>query len=471
MRTRSDSAQPFLSGNFAPVRREIDADALTVIGEIPHDLDGMFLRNGPNPQFDPEGPYHWFDGDGMIHGVRLSKGRASYRNRWVRTRPWALEREAGRALWSGLAAPPVMDAPEGILIKHTANTAMVHHAGRLLAMMEATGAYELRLPSLDTVGLHDFEGAWPLPFTAHPKIDPSTGEMITFGYQFWPPFLTYGEVAPDGTLTHAAEISLRGPVMMHDFAITERYAVIMDLPLVFELERMGEGGFPIVFKPELGSRFGILPRGGADADVRWFDAPSCMVFHTANAWEEGDSVVLVACRLDRTDVLSSAVTGEPAPSEAGRLHRWRFDLTTGAVHEEPLDDVGSDFPRVHDGVIGAPTRTVYTARLDPSRRDGRPWIDAVLKYDLVTGSSEAHAWGRGRYGGEAVFVPRASARSDDDGYLMTFVWDEREQRSELVILDARALTARPLARVLMPQRVPFGFHGLWVGAEGFEARR
>lgn len=470
MRTSEDSAQAFLSGNFAPVRREVDADDLTVIGEIPRDLDGVFLRNGPNPQFDPEGAYHWFDGDGMIHAVRLSKGRASYRNRWVRTRPWQLEHEAGRALWGGLASPLSTDPPEGILIKHTANTAMIHHGSTLLALMEATGAYEMRLPSLDTVGLYDLDGSWPLPFTAHPKIDPATGEMITFGYQFWPPFLTYGEVAPDGTLTHAAELSLRAPVMMHDFAITERYAVIMDLPLVFEHERMSEGRFPIVFKPEMGSRFGVLPRGGGDADVRWFDAPSCMVFHTANAWEEDDSVVLVACRMDRTDALSNAVTNEAVPSETGKLHRWRFDLSTGAVHEEPLDDVGSDFPRIHDGVTGAPTRVIYTARVDPSRRDGRPWIDAVLKYDLSTGSSEAHAWGRGRYGGEAVFVPRSPSTSEDDGYLMTFVWDEREQRSELVILDARSLTQRPLARVVMPQRVPFGFHGLWVGAEAFEAR-
>ncbi len=468
--TAPHSVQPFLSGNFAPVRRELDVAELTVIGEIPSDIDGMFLRNGPNPQLDPEGPYHWFDGDGMIHAVRLSKGRASYRNRWVRTRSWELERGAGRPLWGGLATPPKSDAPEGIPIKHTANTAMVHHAGRLLAMMEATGAYELRLPSLETVGEYDFDGAWPLPLTAHPKVDPVTGEMILFGNQFWPPFLTYGEVSPEGTLTHAAELSLRAPVMMHDFAITERYAVIMDLPLVFELDRLSEGRFPFEFRPEMGARFGVIPRGGSDGDVRWFDAPSCMVFHTANAWEDGDSVVLVACRMSRTNVLMGAL-GDNTAGDAGRLHRWRFDLATGAVREEPLDDVPCDFPRVHDGVTGAPTRMVYAARLASSRGDGRPWFDAALKYDLITGNSEAHPWGRGRWGGEAVFVPRASARSEHDGYLMTFVWDEREQQSELVILDAADLTRKPVARVLIPQRVPFGFHGLWVGAEALEPGR
>jgi carotenoid cleavage dioxygenase-like enzyme len=465
MSSTVDHASPFLAGNFAPVRHEVDADGLSVIGAIPDDLDGMFLRVGPNPQFDPPGPYHWFDGDGMIHAVSLSKGRARYRNRWVRTRPWEIEREAGRALWGGLASGPQFDAPEGLLIKHTANTALAHHAGTLLALMEATPPYAVRLPSLDTVGVHDFGGALQTPFTAHPKVDPSTGEMIFFGYQFWPPFLTYGEVSPAGEITHTAEISLRGPVMMHDFAITERYAVIMDLPLVFDLARMEAGGFPLEFKPELGARFGILPRRGVDADVRWFESPSCMVFHTANAWEEGDEVVLVACRMERTDVLAGALLDDPPPSEPGRLYRWRFNLATGAVREEPLDDVASDFPRVHEGLTGSATRYVYSARFDASRRDATPWIDAVVKYDLTTGSSEAHPWGRGRYGGEAVFVPRTVARSEDDGYLMTFVWDEREQRSELVILDALDLTQRPVARVILPQRVPFGFHGMWTASD------
>ncbi len=461
MATEAPMRSPFLTGNFAPVRRELDADALTVIGEIPRDLDGMFLRNGPNPRFDPEGPYHWFDGDGMIHAVQLSQGRARYRNRWVRTRSWQLEDEAQKTLWSGLAGPPRFDAPGGILIKHTANTALVHHADALLAMMEATPPYRVSLPDLDTAAVHDFHGALEGSFTAHPKVDPRTGEMVFFGYQFWPPFLTYGEVRPDGALTHRAEVTLRGPVMMHDFAITERHAVLMDLPLTFDLDRMAAGRFPMVFRPELGARFGVLPRGGCDGDVRWFEAPSCMVFHTANAWEEGREVVLVANRMARTDALAGGLVDD-AQGEVARLHEWRFDLDTGAVRERPLDDVGSDFPRVHDGLLGARTRYVYTARIQDKRGDGLPWVDAVVKYDLDTGNTESHAWGSGRFGGEAVFVPRTVARSEDDGYLVTFVWDEREQRSELVIVDAQDLARRPLARVILPQRVPFGFHGLWL---------
>jgi carotenoid cleavage dioxygenase len=455
-----EARSPFLSGNFAPVHDELDVAALRVVGEIPRDLDGMFLRNGPNPQFAPLGRYHWFDGDGMVHGVRLVSGRAQYRNRWVRTRPWQIEREAQRALWPGLAGPPSFDLPEGILIKHTANTALAHHASRLFALMEVTPPYELRAPSLDTIGLYDFNGALTGPCTAHPKVDPSSGEMRLFGYQLWPPHCTYGVVSPEGALVHKAEITLRGPVMMHDFAITTRHSVLLDLPLTFDVERMAAGAYPLVFRDDMSARYGVLPRHGSDADIRWFEGPPCMMFHTANAWNDGDDVVLVGCRLARTDALS----GESDAAEFGSLHRWRFNLATGAMHEEPLDDVPSDFPRVHEGLTGRACRYVYTARADRSRGDGLPWIDAVIKYDLATGNAETHAWGPGRYGGEAVFVPHTTPRGEDDGYLVTFVWDEREQQSELVILDARTMAARPLARVIMPRRVPFGFHGLWLDA-------
>ncbi len=454
---------PFLRGNYAPVRRELEVDDLPVVGAIPDDMDGLFLRNGPNPMFDPAGPHHWFDGDGMIHGVRLARGRASYRNRWVRTRTWELEREAGRALWPGMAEPLRFDLPDGIFVKHTANTALVHHAGRLLALMEATAPYALRAPTLETLGEWDFGGHLRSPFTAHPKVDPATGEMVFIGYQVMPPGLTVGVVSPDGALTHQTEVPLAQPVMMHDFALTPRHVVLLDVPLVFDLAALEAGTFPVTFRRELGARIGVLPRGADGASVRWFDIAPCAVFHTVNAWEEGDEVVLLACRAESTDVLASHLRtdGEGTPAAPSRLHRWRVNLVTGAVREEALDDAQTEFPRVNDRVLGRRHRWAWTARVEDDGH-GDPRFDAVVKYCLESGNAEAHAWGRGRAGGEAVFVPRRGAEAEDDGYLVTFVWDALEQRSELVIVDARDMLSRPRARVMLPQRVPFGFHGLWV---------
>ena len=455
---------PFLADNYAPVRRELDAPSLPVIGEIPADLEGLYLRNGPNPQFDPLGAHHWFDGDGMLHGVRISRGRASYRNRYVRTRTWEYEAAEGRALWPGMSEAPRFDLPEGIFLKHTANTALVHHAGKLLALMEATVPYEVRAATLDTVGPYDFEGALRAPMTAHPKVDPVTGEMVFFGYQVMPPSVVYGVASPGGEIVHTAEIPLRSPVMMHDFAITERFAVFLEMPLSFDGARMMEGRFPVVYRRELGARIGVMPRRGDASQVRWFEVTPGAVFHTVNAWEEGDAVVLTACRAESSDVLAAHLyePGLAPPNDLGRLHRWRLDLATGEAREEPLDDVPGDFPRIHEGYLGRPHRYAYVGRVGAVGDDLR--FTGVMKYDLRTGSAESLAWGRGRYGGEVAFVPRPGARDEDDGYLLGYVWDQLEQRSEMVVVDARDLFARPLARVLLPQRVPFGFHGAWLDA-------
>jgi len=463
-RAGSMRANPFLTDNYAPVRRELDAPSLPVIGEIPADLEGLYLRNGPNPQFDPPGPYHWFDGDGMLHGVRLSRGRASYRNRYVRTRTWEYEASEGKALWPGMSEAPRFDLPEGIFIKHTANTALVHHAGRLLALMEATLPYELRAATLETVGPFDYQGLLRAPVTAHPKVDPATGEMVFFGYQVMPPAVVYSVASPAGELVHTAEIELRAPVMMHDFAITERFTVFLEMPLAFDAERMMAGQFPVVYRRELGARIGVLPRRGHASDVRWFEVTPGALFHTVNAWEEGDTVVVMGCRAESSDVLAAHLyePGEAPPTDVGRLHRWRLDLATGEAREEPMDDVPCDFPRIHDGYTGRPHRYAYVGRVGAAGDEQR--FTGVMKYDLRSGSAETLAWGRGRQGGEVVFVPRRGARDEDDGYLLGYVWDQLDQRSELCIVDARDLYARPLARVILPQRVPFGFHGLWLDA-------
>jgi len=462
------AVNPYLDGNFAPVHEEITSLDLKVIGELPSDLSGMFVRNGPNPQFPPLGQYHWFDGDGMLHGVRISNGKAQYRNRYVRTKGFKIERDAGHAIWTGLLEPPQMDNPHGPG-KNTANTALVWHAGQFLALWEGGEPHAIQLPSLETSGPYTYGGKLVSAFTAHPKVDPETGEMIFFGYSpVAPPYLQYSVASPAGKLLQTVPIDLPIGVMMHDFAITEHYTIFMDLPLTFSKERAERGEPVLMFEPERPSRFGIVPRHGDNSSIRWFESPACYVFHTLNAYEEGDEVVLVACRMNSTTVLIS----EPTPGENEgsnvRLYQWRFNLSTGTVREEALDDRPSDFPRVNEQLLGRPMRYGYTAKFAPGPL---PLFEGLIKYDFSSGSSQTHDFGARRYGGEAVFVPRPAAAAEDDGWLLTFVHDESSGTSELVVVNAQDVTAKPVARVLIPQRVPYGFHGAWVSEEQFRGVR
>ena len=206
---------PFLEGNFAPVDKELDATGLQVIGEIPSDLRGTFLRTGPNPRFSPLGFYHWFDGDGMVHAVRIGDDGVAYRNRWVRTRGFLHEEQAGHAIWTGILHPPMNPPPHDIARKNVANTALLSHAGKLLALWEGGDPYSLDAQTLATHGPYTFGDRLSSRFTAHPKVDPVTGELFFFGYQLLePPYLKYSVVSATGELQFTTPIELPEPVMM-----------------------------------------------------------------------------------------------------------------------------------------------------------------------------------------------------------------------------------------------------------------
>lgn len=458
---------PYLRGNFAPVQEEITADGLEVVGELPRELSGIFLRNGPNPRFPPKGRYHWFDGDGMLHGLRLLDGKATYRNRYVRTRGFLIEQEEKKAIWSGLLEMPDFETPHGPF-KNVANTALVWHDGRLLALWEAGEPYAVRLPELDTIGPYDYNGKLSSPFTAHPKVDPETGEMMFFGYTpMEEPYLYYSVVSARGELLRTVPVELPVGVMMHDFAITARYTIFLDLPLTFRLERAMQGEFPFAFEKDLPSRFGVLPRHGDPSEIRWFEGPSCYIWHTMNAYEEGDEIVLLGCRAESTSVLlppealSNGGSGFQE-DEAGYLHRWRFNLATGEMKEEQVDDTISEFPRVNEDLLGRPTRYGYAGCISPESWGSAPSFDGLAKYDLARGSRQIHSFGKNRFGGEGIFVPRPGATAEDDGWVLTYVYDQERNASELIVISAQDFTAPPVARVLLPVRVPYGFHAAFV---------
>jgi len=458
---------PYLEGNFAPVRQEITADALRVIGELPPDLSGMFVRNGANPQFSPIGSYHWFDGDGMLHGVQIRNGQASYCNRYVRTKGFQIERDAGHAIWTGLIEPPQPDNPHGPY-KNTANTALVWHAGQLMALWEAGEPHAIKLPELETIGPYTYSGKLSSAFTAHPKVDPVTGEMMFFGYSlFAPPFLQYSVVSATGELLRTVPIDLPVGVMMHDFAITEHYTIFMDLPMTFRPERIQRGEPAFKFEQESASRFGIVPRHGDNSTIRWFESSTCFVPHTLNAYEEGSEVVLIACRMKNSGLLEPAAEPSSDPDENIRpLYEWRFNLSSGTVREQVLDDISSEFPRVNEQLLGRKTRYGYAAKI---ANNPVLLFDGVIKYDFSSGKSQVQEFGQGRYGGDLVFVPRPGATIEDDGWLVTCVHDEGSGSSELVVMNAQDVTAEPIARVLIPQRVPYGFHSIWISEEQMTA--
>ena len=470
---------PYLEGNFAPVREEITADNLTIIGELPRNLNGMFVRNGPNPQFKPAGNYHWFDGDGMLHGIRLQEGKATYRNRYIRTQCFDLETKAGKPLWGSmldkLSLRKVFFPPHGIMMKNTANIALTWHDGRLMALWEQGEPHEISVPGLETVGPYTYGGQLTHAFTAHPKVDALTGEMMFFGYGVGKrEKLHYSVVSAEGELLRTVPIQIPKSVMMHDFAITENYTIFMDLPVEMTIMNMVLGRDLFQFNERRPSRFGIMPRHGDNSDIRWFEGPPCYVFHTVNAWEEGDNVMLVACRMERTNVgvppghslenpgHSMHVDKNGNDANLGHLHKWTFNMRTGQVREEQLDDRIAEFPRMNEQLLGRQNRYGYTGHAMMPEDGGPQLFQGLLKYDMQTGTCEEHDFGRNRYGGEGVFVPRPDGSAEDDGWLITVVFDEEHERSELVVVDAQNVDQPPVARVLIPQRVPYGFHSIWL---------
>ncbi len=433
-------ARPFhMRGNYAPVADELTEYDLPVEGAIPPEIDGWYLRNGSNPR-TPTG--HWFIGDGMIHGVRIAGGAAKwYRNRWVRT--------------ESFEDPFPLYGPDGTrnLRSSVANTHVVNHAGKTLALVESSLPYEIT-NDLETVGCYDFDGKLNDAMTAHPKICPTTGELHFFGYgNLFQPHVSYHRADADGELTINRPVEVPALTMMHDFAMTSKHVVFMDLPIVFDLDIAlnGKGDMPYRWDDDHGARFGVLSREDPFGEIRWFDIEPCYVFHVANSYEEGSSLVLQAVRypeLWRNDggFDASAV-----------LWEWRIDLRAGTVTERQLDDRRVEFPRIDDRLAGLPAR--YAVSVGDA---------CLVRYDLSSGDAVEHRFGTADEPGgpgEAVFVPSPSGPADEtNGWYIAYVYDPTRDGSELVILDASDFAGEPVARIRLPRRVPYGFHGNWIGS-------
>ncbi|HEY4377987.1 MAG TPA: carotenoid oxygenase family protein [Acidimicrobiales bacterium] len=442
-------ANRYLEGRYAPVGEEVTAFDLAVSGTLPPELDGRYLRIGPNPlgEVDPA-TYHWFTGDGMTHGVRLRDGKADwYRNRWVRST------KVSDALGEAPAPGERFGGFDG------ANTNVIGHAGRTFAIVEAGGRPVELDDELATVCHSDFDGTLPHGYTAHPKRDPQSGELHAISY-YWgrPNLLEYTVMGTDGRVRRRLDLPVPGNPMTHDMSLTEGHVVAYDLPVTFNLDAAMAGtAFPYQWDPDYGARIGVLPREGDADQVQWIDVEPCYVFHPLNAYDDGDRIVLDVVRHPKMFDRDKLGPNEGAPS----LWRWTVDAGSGTVKEEQLDDRAVEFPRVDERVVGRPHRWGWAVGLTDG--DDVGFDDShLVRYDLQTGAREVHSFGHGRAVGEAVFVPRAADADEDDGWLMALVYNAVTDRSDLVVLAAQDLAGGPVATVHLPARVPLGFHGNWV---------
>lgn len=441
----------FLEGNFAPVTTETTAWDLCVIGALPPLLDGTYVRNGPNPVAANPDNYHWFAGEGMVHGVRLCGGKAQwYRNRWVRSP--AVARHQG-----------VVEVPtdHGGFSPGPGNTNIVSHAGSLWALTEGSLPYRMD-GELATVSQENFGGQLPYGINAHPKIDPDSGSMHVLSYAFLEPVIGYHEIDADGHLVRTELVATTKPVMVHDMALTDSWVVVMDLPVVFDLEMARASvSMPFTWDDDYPSRIGLLPRHGDDAPIRWIPIDPCYVFHPLNAYDDGDTVVVDVVR--HASMFRSGLDRQPDGPPT--LVRWRLDPKACTVDTTVLDDRPQEFPRISDHLTGRRHRYGYTAGVAIAQMAGGPDVSSeVFKHDVTAGTTTTHLLGPGRSAGEFVFVPDPDGTAEDDGWLMGYVHDAATGLTELVVLDATDVASDPVAVVKLPVRVPAGFHGNWVPA-------
>ena len=454
-----NKSNPYLQGNFAPVKDELEVENLQVIGKIPDDLLGVYMRNGPNPEFPPITYVYPFDGDGMIHAVYIADGKARYKNRYVQTAALLAERRAGKALYGGFKFPVLPDSKYvGENVDPFKNGAFIHiirHANQYLAMPEADTVYEVS-SELETLGLWCPETKNnPIKAVPHTRFCPKTGDLWLINYDIKPPFLTVSRIDKNGKLQFKKDIEKQYATMVHDFVLTENYVILFDCPVVFDLKKVMSGEEVLNWRPELGVRIGIMSR--ETGALKWIQTEAFFVFHFANAYENADEIIVDFVRHADLKLTRSKENRMPP-----HLYRTRINLSTQMIQHEQLDDRIIEFPRIKEDRDSLPHRFIYSTTKLSDLNAMKDQFTALIKYDVEKKTSQIHDFGNTFEIGEAVFVPKANSTSEDDGYLILFVYNKIENSGECVLLDAKNMRDEPLARIKMPRRVPSGLHGSWM---------
>lgn len=451
IRETVETAHPFLTGLHQPMTDELTLENLSVTGEIPATLNGRYLRMGPNPIAPNPLGYHWFAGDGMVHGLAIRDGKALwYRNRWIRSQ------RVTAALHEATPPGPRHGRSDNV------NTNITSIGGHIFAMVEAGSTPVQLSETLEDQAYSAFDDTLKGSFTAHPHRDPLTGEQHAITYDPMQPTIVHHVViSPAGKVIREEPIAVEHGPSIHDCAITARYALVFDLPVTFSMPAAQAGiSFPYRWNPQHQARIGLVPRTGSGADTIWVNVDPCYIFHAANAFDRADGrVVLDAVVYDT--MFAGATTG---PDSIPRgLERWVIDPVTGTVERTTIDASAQEFPRPDERLIGQDYRTIYALGL-PAANTGFIGANHLLKHDLETGAREVHDFGKDQYPGEFVFVPKSESAAEDEGWLIGLVVDMANQTTDLVILDAANFVAAPVARVHLPHRVPPGFHGNWIAA-------
>lgn len=465
LRAHEDGNDYLHSPAHAPVDREITAIDLDFEGSIPKDLDGVYIRNGHNPIFQPpSGRYHWFDGDGMVHATTFLDGKATYRNRMVMTAGLINEMEAGRGLYPSLRDG--FSAEEGL--KNSSGTDVILHNGEFKTLFSRCGQpYRLDPIDIRTLGPDDFEGEWSQGISAHSKVDERTGELIFFNYSFnTKPYMQYGVIGNDNQVKHAVEIELPGPRLPHDSWITEHYTILHDLPLFWDQELLQRGKKKLTLH-DLPSRFGVIPRYGNNSDIQWFEADPTYILHTVNAWEEGDEIVayaykqLTPCPNVPRDTPSAKVQNYFLSFlyMTPRLCEYRFNLKTGQTRERIVDDTNAEMPGMNYRYMGRKNRysyNTYTAE--------QPYflMAGIQKWDYFTNTvADSYRLPKDKFMGQPVFAGKLGSDTEDDGYLLAYITDITGADGEIYIWAGSCIGDGPICKVKIPIRLPGGSHAYW----------
>ncbi|MEO9598943.1 carotenoid oxygenase family protein [Parasphingorhabdus sp.] len=464
---------PYLSGHHEPNRFEADAPDLIIKGELPDDLEGVFYRNGAEPLYPPlEGDYHWFDGDGMIYGFFIANGKVGMRNRWVRTDKFNLELDAGKRLFGLFGNPMTSDpASEGTRY-NTANTNIILHGGKLLALMEGAPAVEMDPRSLETIGEDSYGGAITTTFSAHPKIDHFNGEMVNLGAMIngamGKPEIRYDVISKSGEITKTEFFDVPHMAPMHTFLLSENWVVFPVTPIDVSVERAQAGGPMTAWMPNRSVKLGIMPRNGTPDQMRWLEMEPRHMYHELNVWEEGDTLFADVATANGTPLFPDEDGNRLTHEEAAQsLRRWEIDLSgkSDSVKETVLNDRDIQFPRPDDRFMTRKTSQSF-ANINLNSKDGRvDGMDAVLRFDTATGKEDIYHFGNGTAAGELIFAPRKGAADEADGYAMTLIHPANSPTSELVVFAANDIAGGPIARVIIPFRISSGFHCNYYSAD------
>ena len=485
---------PIMSiGIDEPSRFEGEVFDLEVIeGEIPSELDGLFIQAVPEHQFPPHTPtISMMDasagGDGLARAIRFKNGHADFLTRYVRTDRYVAERAARRSLFGHYRNPFSDDATVAGVDRTTANTAIYFHAGKLLASKEDGLPYEIDPANLQTLGKWTAGGAiTSKTLTAHPKFDPKNGEMVAFGYAAKGECtrdIAYYVIDRDGKVIHEAWFEAPVAAMIHDCAATDNYTVFPIMPLTSDTERLKQGGLHFQFDPDMPQYFGVIPRYGRSEEVRWFEAPPGFPGHTVNAFQVDGKIVF--------DVLEANGNGfgpmfpdkdgnfPPMGSLTTKLVRWTIDYHANSLEltqREEIARVTGEGPHIDERFALRDYRYAWIPGLDatqvPRDQSGRPlpvMFNTLTRMDIATGETVQWFAGETATLQDPVYTPRSPDAPEGEGYLISIVNHVFEKRSEVVILDAANLPAGPIARIRIPVRLRTGIHATWIDGARLDA--